>query len=167
MKIISSSIDIPQARPPQKGVFDADSVNLHPAKFPVEYKDPKEIFAYTLNPEEWRQRAVSEGKERDVGAILRLKGEVVGMVNYDGQSTTRNSIGMVLGNGMSERISYLQSKYPGISVEIFERGQGPTNAEAHEIFSGQKYSDFIEKEYAVVRESYLQVKKLGFNDYLS
>ncbi|WP_028302556.1 hypothetical protein [Oceanospirillum beijerinckii] len=164
MTTINSAMTASPMPTSKSGVFNLETVKLHPPKELVEFKDPKEVFVFARDPDEWRQHVVAEGKERDVGAILRLKGEVVGMVNYDGQSTTRNSIGMVLGNGMSERISYLQSKYPGISVEIFERGQGPTNAEAHEIFSGKKYSEFIEREYAVLRESYLQAKKLGFID---
>lgn len=110
--------------------------------------DPKDIFDFNNeSPEEAMARRIKEGQKQDTGAIIRYQGTVVAMVDYDGSTTTKNSTGPITGNGMSERIASLQALYPGASVDIYPKGQGPTNAEAFEIFNNSKYKDYVEEQY--------------------
>lgn len=110
-------------------------------------------------PDGWKSYMEEHGSKKETGAILRLKGEVIGKVNYDGSTTTLKSSGQTYGNGMSERVGNLQSRNPGANVEIFEKGQGPTNAEVFEIFNGYSFKQYISEQYSSMKQDQVS------NDY--
>lgn len=124
--------------------------------------NPEEFMSFQDNskpvwstPDGWKNYMEEHGLKKETGAIVRVKGQVVAKVNYDGSTTTRNASGQVYGNGMSERISNFQSRNPGSNVEIFEKGQGPTNAEVFEMFNGTSFKQYISEQYESMKKSEL------------
>jgi hypothetical protein len=117
---------------------------------------PQEIQEYK---DYWNDKA----NDKDAKAIISIPNkngemEVMGIVDYNGAMTSRSSLTGIMnqsGGDIDKLKSLLSEKYGNdVSVETFEKGEGPTVAEVHQLFNGSSLSDFVNNEIQLREQSY-------------
>lgn len=84
--------------------------------------------------------------------------EIVGIIDKNGGTISKNYITNILqqSNGDIDSLnSLLKNKYGSdFSIETFDKNEGPTVSEVHELFNGGKLSTFINNEVSSREQNY-------------
>ncbi|WP_261842262.1 hypothetical protein [Aliamphritea ceti] len=133
-------------------------MHLLPLPTPIEASrfNNIEMPGQTLyTPEEYQQNMLGKAGQRDTSAIIYLDGKAVAMHDSQGV-TSHNAIdtsSLRNGGDFNSLVSQLQSQYGNrVRVESFAPGNGPTNAEAFQLFSGKDYHQHIAEQVAGMRQ---------------
>ncbi len=138
--------------------FKALGINLADIlKFkPTDSGSPQEILKYK---DYWADKA----NDQDTKAIIRIPNksgvlEVKGIIDYSGGKTYRDSLAGIMnksGGDLDKLKSLLSEKYgDNFSIETFEKGEGPTVAEVHQIFNGTGLDAYINSEIHSREQNY-------------
>jgi len=106
--------------------------------------------------EDTRSHYEESASQKETEALVRVNGEVVAMLGGSG-AAARNTYSRYIeqaGGDLDKLAELLGQKFSDVSIETFKPGEGPTNAEAFELFNGLPFNDFIEREYQVSLDSY-------------
>lgn len=101
----------------------------------MKYKD-SEQYVIDLNTQ-----AVGQGKEQDTEYLIQINGEYI-QLNFGGGSQSPTKYGSYIShNNHAQTLANLYSVFgkANVSVERFNEGEGPTDAEVYEMESGKNF----------------------------
>ncbi|AOT07590.1 hypothetical protein [Pseudoalteromonas luteoviolacea] len=97
------------------------------------------------------------GEQQDVVGMIKVDGQVMAYLRGDGSYAGRSGVQGLFrqaGGDVEKLKSLVSQHYPGNGkVEFFEQGEGPTNAEAFEMFNGSTYQAYSQKQIAIHKET--------------
>lgn len=166
----SSGLDIRQAVKEGKGGplelwMDLEQLRK-PARLSGEeqkrLRDMKAMLAQggPLSPEDQLQKQLAQGHKQDTRAFIYQGSELVAVMHRDGGTTHRNGF-QIEGGNQEEQLARIQQRY-GNSVRIteFAPGEGPTHAEAWEMFNqGRNYEQTMYQGYLQRQHDLFQHKQ--------
>ena len=96
--------------------------------------------------------------QQDTKAIIRVGDEVVAIFQQTGGVTAKNNFSGFINHAKGDidtLKNLLEQKYgTDFSIETFEQGEGPTGAEAFEIFNGFSLNTYVNQEVQAMENSY-------------
>ena len=109
------------------------------------------------------------GQLKEVTAIIKIDGQVMAYMNKDGSYAGRNGVDDLFkqANGDINKLKQLiKEEYPSTaSLETFEEGQEPTNAEVFELFNEQSYESFVSSQVSALKEA-LITEQMNIDEHL-
>ncbi|MBE0376985.1 hypothetical protein [Pseudoalteromonas prydzensis] len=150
-------------------IYKIDDQNIHKASNEKTLQLGKDFWALSSSLENTEKYYRENGKQIDVAAMVKIDGQVMGYLNYDGSYAGREGVNALFaeaGGDINSLKQLIDKHYSGSgSLEVFPEGHGPTNAEVFELFNNESYESFISGEINARKEAQT-AEQMNIDSYL-
>ncbi|MCG7534583.1 hypothetical protein [Pseudoalteromonas sp. OOF1S-7] len=117
----------------------------------------QDMHGLTLGAKDLAVHYQRQGQQQDMRAMIKIDGQVMAYLRDDGSFAGHKGVEDLFrqaGGDIKKLQSLVEQQYPRSGeVEVFESGEGPTNAEVFELFNGRSFQVFIKEQVASRKET--------------
>ncbi|WP_194867627.1 hypothetical protein [Pseudoalteromonas sp. PPB1] len=128
------------------------------SEFKGEMPDLNNFFSGFKNQDDLAQQYHHKGQQQDIERIVFFDGKAVVSEGYDGTVYGHGPVAEIFKetrNDPQKRQQRIAEQFPDAHIEVYPKGEGPTNAEVFELRYGESYQDYVDEQVRNYSDQYL------------